>query len=650
MNLLTVVLTIPVIAIFHPISLSPIITLNGENPTVVTAGSIFVDPGVEAIDDNNNSIQVVSSNNINSTVSGKYTINYSATDINGLNTSVDRTVYVELDATKTTGAGSNVSLGNTTLVSTIQQFKTAVENALPGDIIKVADGVVIGNSYSGGHRFKNIKGTSQKPITITTSSRNPATISTANWNNGIPLSFGKNCEYIIIENLILDGGNNKGQQGLNIGGTGFPNKGTAHHITVDNIEVYGSKNAGIKIAEHSHNILIKNCKVHDIGINQTYGEGIYLGEGNDKSNGAHHIALKNNEIYNTNAEAIDIKISSSDILIEGNYIHDINVSSQGAIVVCLNRNQVAYNANVIIKNNMIHRVTTRSYDGNAIVAASGNTWIYNNTIWDIVSFPIDVYQDFNNPASNNVYVYNNTIWTSSLPRFNVGKTSRGPGGFLATVFEEDNIYQQSRSNNFVADSSDFVSPITGNADAGGGAGSGFEKANSAPVPNVGYCTAKGNASDIYIKRFTINPVGGTYMNNNSGLSSTGYSDFSNITIELNADTSLSNSMYVIRHWDVYSDAGIAVWIDYNKDNDFEDAGELVASRAGRSQYALFSFIVPATALSGITKMRVAISNGTTLPNPCGTFADGEVEDYTVNIIDGSDARKGSFDSQTKEHN
>jgi bacillolysin len=73
-------------------------------------------------------------------------------------------------------------------------------------------------------------------------------------------------------------------------------------------------------------------------------------------------------------------------------------------------------------------------------------------------------------------------------------------------------------------------------------------------------------------------------------------------------------------------------VDWNRDNDFSDAGELVAGRSisSRSPF-LTSFTVPATAALGNTRMRISFS-GDNCVNACTpTFALGEVEDYTLNI-------------------
>src|SRR5437868_5290765 len=78
--------------------------------------------------------------------------------------------------------------------------------------------------------------------------------------------------------------------------------------------------------------------------------------------------------------------------------------------------------------------------------------------------------------------------------------------------------------------------------------------------------------------------------------------------------------------------GEAVWIDYNIDGDFADAGELVWSKAASQTSPVSgSFTVPATATLGATRMRVSLKYNA-IPTSCETFSYGEVEDYTVNII------------------
>lgn len=79
-----------------------------------------------------------------------------------------------------------------------------------------------------------------------------------------------------------------------------------------------------------------------------------------------------------------------------------------------------------------------------------------------------------------------------------------------------------------------------------------------------------------------------------------------------------------------------VFIDYNRDGDFADAGETVyqSSAATAGPHAESGFVlVPTTAQLGVTRMRVVNveTSSATSVNPCGTYTWGETEDYLVNI-------------------
>jgi hypothetical protein len=81
----------------------------------------------------------------------------------------------------------------------------------------------------------------------------------------------------------------------------------------------------------------------------------------------------------------------------------------------------------------------------------------------------------------------------------------------------------------------------------------------------------------------------------------------------------------------------SIWIDYNQDGDFDDAGEFVGGNTtnGATASSTGSFVVPTTALAGNTRMRVAytdINIGAVILAPCNTGQVGEYEDYTVNIV------------------
>ncbi|MCB2208309.1 MAG: PKD domain-containing protein [Bacteroidetes bacterium] len=72
-----------------------------------------------------------------------------------------------------------------------------------------------------------------------------------------------------------------------------------------------------------------------------------------------------------------------------------------------------------------------------------------------------------------------------------------------------------------------------------------------------------------------------------------------------------------------------IWIDYNADGDFEDAGEQVFTANNKRDVVAGSITIPSDA-SGQTRMRITMKNGGS-PSPCEVFSNGEVEDYTVDF-------------------
>jgi len=80
---------------------------------------------------------------------------------------------------------------------------------------------------------------------------------------------------------------------------------------------------------------------------------------------------------------------------------------------------------------------------------------------------------------------------------------------------------------------------------------------------------------------------------------------------------------------------VAVWIDYNRSGTFESTEKVYVSTTGTQgpHTENGNAFIPATALTGITMMRVVCVETFTPTNinPCGTYTWGETEDYLVNI-------------------
>ncbi len=140
---------------------------------------------------------------------------------------------------------------------------------------------------------------------------------------------------------------------------------------------------------------------------------------------------------------------------------------------------------------------------------------------------------------------------------------------------------------------------------------------------ISYCDSKGNNSNFEY----IDYVGLGGITNTTGANS-GYADFTsqvgNLPYGENTITlsvGFANTTYN-EFWNV--------WIDYNQNGVFEST-ELIVSASTQNDANLdYNFTVPTTALSGNTRMRVAMKYNAA-STPCETFAYGEVEDYTLNI-------------------
>lgn len=78
---------------------------------------------------------------------------------------------------------------------------------------------------------------------------------------------------------------------------------------------------------------------------------------------------------------------------------------------------------------------------------------------------------------------------------------------------------------------------------------------------------------------------------------------------------------------------VAVWIDYNKNGVFE-ASEFTDFGSGNGVTITNNIVVPASALAGVTRMRVRTSFSTALTGTqaCLGYTYGETEDYNVNLV------------------
>lgn len=161
-----------------------------------------------------------------------------------------------------------------------------------------------------------------------------------------------------------------------------------------------------------------------------------------------------------------------------------------------------------------------------------------------------------------------------------------------------------------------------------------------------YCTSNataGSGPDIGNVRITQLPGNYPVLNNglatpliNNPAASATYTDY---RLALPPIVTYRDSLWRIAVTQISSGtfvpSVVAVWVDLDH-NGVYDATEAVyelgvTSTSTPPQQVDDTFKVPDTALLGVTGMRIVLQQGTTSPVPCGTYTNGETEDYLIDI-------------------
>jgi hypothetical protein len=147
------------------------------------------------------------------------------------------------------------------------------------------------------------------------------------------------------------------------------------------------------------------------------------------------------------------------------------------------------------------------------------------------------------------------------------------------------------------------------------------------LPNC-YCTASAtNTNAIYekISNVTLNDL------NNSSTSVVGYENFT--ALSANVEKGVPQTVTVTASNSYEFDQAV-IYIDYNRNGLFTDAGETIYTSEIFEGPYVATFSVPGSTTNGPTRMRIRFHDSSDGPNTaaCGTATYGQVEDYTVNII------------------
>lgn len=181
----------------------------------------------------------------------------------------------------------------------------------------------------------------------------------------------------------------------------------SNNITVQNCNIYHIGQEAITILYNSKNVIIEKCIIHDTKKYGYNGEGIYIGTASrEKKDNTNNVTVRNNIIYNTLDEAVELKPGTHDCLVEGNHIYNVRTGSYyGAVEVneaTLGIQDWPSNPNHIIRNNIIH-------DTDTAVRAGTGCVVYNNVIYNVRPKNYGILAD---NKANDIYtrkIYHNTI-------------------------------------------------------------------------------------------------------------------------------------------------------------------------------------------------------------------------------------------------
>ncbi|WP_264520107.1 M4 family metallopeptidase [Flavobacterium sp. N1994] len=227
----------------------------------------------------------------------------------------------------------------------------------------------------------------------------------------------------------------------------------------------------------------------------------------------------------------------------------------------------------------------------ATLSATGTTTTSTNLSWT--------------GATDNVGVTGYDVYQGTTLKASVTSTSYAVTGLTASITYTFYVIAKDAAGN-VSPTSNTVSVTTS-------------------ATTLTYCTATStNTVDEKIGKVVF----GTISNTSTGTA--GYENFTSLST--NAVRGTANSITITPAWasTVYPE-GYAVFIDYNQNGLFTDAGETVWIKAASTTTPVIgTFTIPTTATLGSTRMRVVMKYNAT-PTACGSFTYGQVEDYTVNI-------------------
>lgn len=141
-----------------------------------------------------------------------------------------------------------------------------------------------------------------------------------------------------------------------------------------------------------------------------------------------------------------------------------------------------------------------------------------------------------------------------------------------------------------------------------------------------YCAATTTDNSTYpmgIQRFICNTI-----DNTSGTVNNVYENFLHISTNLKRGNTYTATVI---GWNYVQ--GGKIWVDWNKNGNFDDAGEMVEMPVTGNDTIIANITIPIDASLGATRIRVRTESNALPASPCGSVFYGETEDYTIFVTD-----------------
>jgi hypothetical protein len=137
-----------------------------------------------------------------------------------------------------------------------------------------------------------------------------------------------------------------------------------------------------------------------------------------------------------------------------------------------------------------------------------------------------------------------------------------------------------------------------------------------------YCTGVGGCGGEYVSEVEYGDIANISGCNN-------YEDYSNLSYLVTRGESLD--ITVNNGSSAYPQDVCGIWVDWNQNESFlDDAPVTVSGSPGPGPYTA-TLTVPGDAKNGTARIRIRIRRGGSL-SPCGSAPNGEVEDYSLNVL------------------